>query len=235
MPSDSPDVSNNVLPETTTDMALQPVHLDGEFTDDDLENEVFEDEESEQQDPNQRLVGDLAIWFVIMIELLTFGLFFLTYAFKRAHQVELFNRMQLTLDLHAGVINTVLLITSSWCVANSVHAVRNDNSKIGARWLAVSMLCGGGFLWMKIHEFNAKFAAGIDMSTNDFYMFYFMLAGFHMLHVVVGMVILAVLWVGTWRGRYGAQNAHPLETGAAFWHMVDLLWIILFPLVYVMR
>lgn len=182
-----------------------------------------------------RLVGDLAIWLVILAELLTFGILFLSYAFTRARHVALFNESQRTLDLHSGVVNTLLLISGSWCVARAVQAVRRDDSTQGARWLIGSLLCGGGFVFMKVSEFAAKLQAGIDLSTNDFYMLYFMLTAFHFLHVVAGMVILAILLVRTRQGAYGRQDCHSLETGAAFWHMVDLLWIVLFPLVYVMR
>ncbi|CBL46527.1 cytochrome c oxidase subunit III [gamma proteobacterium HdN1] len=182
-----------------------------------------------------RLAGDLAVWLVILIELVTFGLFFMVFAFKRAFQVDLFNRMQSTLDLHSGVVNTILLITSSWFVARCVAAVRKGQSQAGARWLALAIVCGAAFLVMKTVEFKAKFDLGVNLSTNDFYMLYFTLAGFHMLHVVVGVIILAMLLVMVRRGKVAANNMHALETGAAFWHMVDLLWIILFPLVYVMR
>lgn len=182
-----------------------------------------------------RLVGDLVIWLVILAELLTFGILFLSYAVTRARHVALFNESQRTLDLHAGVVNTVLLISGSWCVARAVQAVRADRSAQGARWLAGSLLCGAGFLAMKLTEYAAKLHAGIDVSTNDFYLLYFMLTGFHFLHVVVGMILLSILLVHTARGAYGSHNCHAIETGAAFWHMVDLLWIVLFPLVYVMR
>jgi len=181
------------------------------------------------------LVGDLAIWLVILAELLTFGILFLAYAFTRARHVALFNESQRTLDLHSGVVNTLLLISGSWCVARAVQAVRGDDSTQGVRWLIGSLLCGSGFVLMKVTEFAAKLHAGIDLSTNDFYMLYFMLTAFHFLHVVAGMVILAILLVRTGQGAYGRHDCHSLETGAAFWHMVDLLWIVLFPLVYVMR
>ncbi|MDO8768429.1 MAG: cytochrome c oxidase subunit 3 family protein [Burkholderiaceae bacterium] len=181
------------------------------------------------------LVGDLAIWLVILAELLTFGILFLSYAVTRARHLALFNDSQRTLDLHAGVINTLLLISGSWCVARAVQAVRLDDSVRGTRWLMGSLLCGAGFLALKLTEYAAKFHAGIDLSTNDFYMLYFMLTGFHFMHVVVGMVLLSILLVKTAQGAYGRHDCHALETGAAFWHMVDLLWIILFPLVYVMR
>ncbi|MDE1998689.1 MAG: cytochrome c oxidase subunit 3 family protein [Burkholderiales bacterium] len=182
-----------------------------------------------------RLPGDLVIWLLILAELLTFGIFFLTYAFKRIGQVALFNSSQATLDLHSGCINTLLLISSSWAVARSVNAVRRNRTTSATRWLSLALLCGAGFLILKSLEYLAKLRAGIDVSTNDFYLFYFMLTGFHLLHVVVGMVILSILWFFTRRGQYGRDNCHALETGAAFWHLVDLLWIILFPLVYVMR
>lgn len=182
-----------------------------------------------------RLPGDLVIWLLILAELLTFGIFFLTYAFKRVGQVALFNASQATLDLHTGCLNTLLLISSSWAVARSVNAVRRNRTTSATRWLSLALLCGAGFLILKSLEYLAKLRAGIDVSTNDFYLFYFMLTGFHLLHVVVGMVILSILWFFTRRGQYGRDNCHALETGAAFWHLVDLLWIILFPLVYVMR
>lgn len=188
-----------------------------------------------RQDMAPRLVGDLAIWLVILIEMFTFAIFFLTYAFMRAQDVELFNASQATLDLEIGVVNTVFLISGSWCVARAVHAVRADDVKSGARWLEFSLLCAAGFLALKGWEYADKMSAGLDMSTNNFYMFYYMLTGFHFLHVLLATGLLAILLFNTRRGAYGSHDCHALETGAAFWHMVDLLWIVLFPLVYVMR
>jgi nitric oxide reductase NorE protein len=182
-----------------------------------------------------RLVGDLAVWLIILAEMLAFCILFLSYAFARSRNVELFNASQSTLDLHSGAINTVLLITGSWCVVRAVQAVRADASRVGAGWLVAALACGVGFVTLKVFEFSAKADAGIDLSTNTFYMFYILLTGFHFLHVIVAMVFLAILLVKTLQGTYGAQDHHALESGAAFWHMVDLLWIVLFPLVYVMR
>ena len=179
--------------------------------------------------------GDLAIWFFILAELLAFGVFFAAYAFARAHNVELFNEMQQTLDRPAGALNTVLLITASWCVARGVEATHRARSATGARWLAGGILCGGGFLAVKGVEYAAKFGAGINLSTNTFYMFYLSLTFFHFMHVILGMIILIVLWWQTRQGVYGPADMNGIESGAAYWHMVDLVWIVLFPLVYVMR
>lgn len=180
--------------------------------------------------------GDLAIWFFILAELLAFAVFFLSYAFARASHAELFNAMQSQVDRNAGAVNTVLLISGSWCVARAVALVTEQgNSRLGARWLAAGILCGVGFLGVKIFEYAAKFGAGINLSTNTFWMFYLSLTFFHFMHVILGLVILAVLWWQTRTGHYGPGRANGLESGAAYWHMVDLVWIVLFPLVYVMR
>ncbi len=104
-----------------------------------------------------------------------------------------------------------------------------------SRNLGWSLLCGAGFVGIKLTEYSAKWEAGLDLSTNTFYMFYFLLTGFHFFHVVAAMVFLSILLVKTRRGCYGSHEHHALETGGAFWHMVDLLWLVLFPLIYVMR
>jgi nitric oxide reductase NorE protein len=182
-----------------------------------------------------RLPGDLAIWIFILCEMLAFAVFFSAYAFSRAYNVELFNLHQQTLNRNAGALNTFLLITGSWFVVLAVQAAHRDDNKAVTRNIALGFLCGGGFLIVKIFEYAEKFGAGISMSTNTFYMFYISLTFFHFMHVILGMVILTALWLQARKGAYTSQDAHGLESGAAYWHMVDLLWIILFPLVYVMR
>ena len=183
----------------------------------------------------RRLPGDLAIWFFILAEMLAFAVFFAAYAFARASHVEEFNQYQQTLDLNAGALNTVLLITGSWFVALAVQAAHRDEQPAISRNLLLGWLCGAGFLVVKCFEYAGKFGAGITLSTNTFYMFYISLTFFHFMHVILGMVILTVLWKQSRKGVYGRHEANGLESGAAYWHMVDLLWIVLFPLVYVMR
>ncbi|MDP3439806.1 MAG: cytochrome c oxidase subunit 3 family protein [Azonexus sp.] len=184
---------------------------------------------------SKRLPGDLAIWIFILAEMLAFAVFFSAYAFARASNVELFNQYQQTLDRNAGALNTVLLITGSWFVVLAVQAAHRDDGKAISRNIALGFICGAGFLVIKVFEYAEKFGAGISLSTNTFYMFYISLTFFHFMHVILGMVILTAIWLQARKGAYTSQNAHGLESGAAYWHMVDLLWIILFPLVYVMR
>jgi nitric oxide reductase NorE protein len=184
---------------------------------------------------SKSLPGDLAIWIFIWSELLVFGIFFAAYAIVRAKNIELFNTFQPTLDRDAGAINTVLLIAASWCVARAVAAIKAGNPVLSARLLMGGILGGAGFLVVKMIEYSAKFEQGIDLATNTFYFFYLSLTFFHFMHVILGMVILFAVWNKTRQGGYSATDHHGMETGASYWHMVDLVWLILFPLVYVMR
>lgn len=184
---------------------------------------------------DRHLPGDLAMWFIILLELTTFAILFVVYAVMRSKTPELFNDSQLMLDRTKGLVNTWLLIGGSWCVVRAVHAIRENVRSAGFRWLIAAQICGVLFLLFKVKEYRALFDAGIDLETNRFFTFYFTLTGFHFLHVLAAVVVLAMLTLVTLRSNGYADQLHDLETGAVFWHMVDLLWIVLFPLVYLMR
>ncbi|HIJ23964.1 MAG: cytochrome c oxidase subunit 3 family protein [Gammaproteobacteria bacterium] len=181
------------------------------------------------------LPGDFAIWIFIYAELLVFGIFFISYAVTRSNNIELFNESQLLLDRTAGMANTVVLITSSWFVVNAVHAIKAGKEALCARWLSGAILLGGLFVMIKLFEFYSKSVEGITLSTNAFYMFYLSLTFFHFLHVILGMVILSVVLFNTRKGSYNGEEYTGVETAASYWHMVDLVWIVLFPLVYLLR
>jgi nitric oxide reductase NorE protein len=181
------------------------------------------------------LPGDLAIWFFIFMELLVFGIFFIVYAVMRLQNVELFNQYQLTLNRELGVANTLLLISSSYFVVRAIHSIRLNEVQRCIHWLYAALAGGASFLVLKSLEYSDKFEAGIGLGTNTFYMFYLSLTMFHFLHVVLGMLILFAIVIKAKRGAYSADNHIGIETGASYWHMVDLVWIILFPLVYIIR
>ncbi len=183
--------------------------------------------------------GDFSIWIIIYIELITFGLFFIGFAFSRKEQVEVFNSSQLLLDQRFGFVNTILLITSSYFVVKAVTIIKTINTEESFQKASVYLLgaigLGGIFLIIKIIEFSDKYSQGINLSTNSFFMFYFILTIFHFMHVILGMIILYNLYLNTKEGLYTKKEHRGLETGASYWHMVDLLWIVLFPLVYIIR
>jgi nitric oxide reductase NorE protein len=188
---------------------------------------------SERSDP--RLPGDGVVWLLVLVELLTFGLLFISFAFARWREPELFARGQGALDLSTGALNTLLLVAASWCAARAVHAFRDNHARAGTRWLFGAMAGAMGFLGVKSHEFAGKIAAGFDWADNSFTVLYTMLTGFHFLHVLVGAWVFAVLGWKARQGAYGPQHLNGPESGAVFWHMVDLLWMVLFALVYVIR
>ena len=184
------------------------------------------------------LQGDIAVWIFLLAELLAFGVFFLAYAFARARNPALFDAAQAGLDRQSGLINTLLLVSSSALVAHAVAVVRrggSDAARQGAGALRGAIACGLGFIVVKGSEYAAHFAAGMELSSSTFSMFYLCLTGFHFFHVILGLVVLAVLWRQTAAGVYRPGDANGLESGAAYWHMVDLVWLVLFPLVYVMH
>ena len=181
------------------------------------------------------LPGDLAIWFFIFMELLVFAIAFLAYAIVRVQNIEEFNLFQLTLNKELGAANTILLITSSYFVIRAVHAIKINEVKTCIRDLYIALALGAGFLILKSIEYYDKFSEGISLSTNTFYMFYLSLTMFHFLHVILGMIILFAVVIKAKQGKYSGDNHVGVETGASYWHMVDLVWIILFPLVYIIR
>jgi len=179
--------------------------------------------------------GDLAIWIFILAELSVFAAFFAAYAFSRMGNPELFDTYQATLDQRSALVNTLALITSSYFVVRAVAAIRGDDGSGCVRWLLAALAMGVLFLAVKSLEYAHHLGAGINLSTNTFYMFYLSLTFFHFMHVILGMVILAAVAIKASKAGYSAADHVGVETGASYWHMVDLVWLILFPLVYVMR
>lgn len=182
-----------------------------------------------------RLAGDGVVWLLVLAELLTFGILFSSFAIARWREPELFAQGQAALSLHTGALNTLLLVSASWAAVRAVAAFEVDRGDAGARWLLAALAGAVGFLFVKSHEFAGKLAAGFDWATDAFTLLYTLLTGFHFLHVVVGAIVFAVLWRKARAGAYGRHSHMAPASGAVFWHMVDLLWMVLFPLVYVIR
>lgn len=179
--------------------------------------------------------GDLALWIFILAELLVFAVFFSAYAFTRASHVELFNTYQLTLNTNFALVNTLALITSSYFVMRAVAAIRQDKAQQCINWLVAAIAMGFIFLIIKSAEYTHHYQLGINLRTNLFYMFYLSLTFFHFMHVIMGLVILAAITFKAKHGCYSAVEFTGVESGASYWHMVDIIWLVLFPLVYIMR
>lgn len=181
------------------------------------------------------LPGDVAVWVFICAELLVFGIFFISYAITHHYHVELFNHFQKTLNTQSGAINTVILIVASYFVVLAIENLKMAESKRASLWFWAAFVMGCAFVVNKSMEFHEHFSQGVRLSSNLFYMFYLSMTFFHYMHVILGMIILFVLARRSAKGEYGPDNLNGAISGGAYWHMVDLVWIILFPLIYVMK
>lgn len=184
------------------------------------------------------LPGEGGIWLFVAADLSIFSQLFLTYFYYRAQQPALYIASQQHLDQDLGMLNTVLMLTSSLFVALAVNAARRGMVGLPSRLYCLAALCGAAFGVVKIFEYSAKISHGITLTTNDMFMFYFVLTGTHMLHVVMGMGVL--LFLASYCRGVGKEGFTPdkmrvIECGSLFWHVVDLLWIILFALLYLIR
>lgn len=182
-----------------------------------------------------RLPGDKDVWIFIIGELMMFGAFFIAYIIYRAGDVALYNESQQLLNSTLGALNTLFLVTSSWAVMLAVKSAQRNRHKVGQWQLLAAILFAIAFMVVKYFEYSAKLNAGYGLSTNEFFMFYYVFTMVHLAHVVGGTVILTVLYFNMRAGRYHAKRMRGLETGACYWHLVDLLWIFMFPLLYLLR
>lgn len=185
------------------------------------------------QAKKRHLPGEEGIWMFILGDMLVFSLFFVTYLYYRGQEPALFNASQAHLNVHLGVINTLLLLTSSWFVALGVDAVRSDHMARAKRLFRLAWLCGAGFVALKAVEYAQKSREGFNLLTDNFFMFYYMYTGIHLIHVLLGLVFLT--WLIRKCRTASAADISTFEIGASFWHLVDLLWIMLFPLLYLVK
>lgn len=181
----------------------------------------------------RHLPGDGAMWFCVLGDLVIFGAYFVTYAIFRAREEAVFVESATHLSTAAGVFNTFVLLTSSWLVARGVVVVRAGREGQAIGFLLAGAACGALFIVVKLCEWWFAVRGGYTLTKDTFFSFYYMLTGAHLLHVVIGLVILAVVVVHL-RIRSPARTSIT-EQGATFWHMVDLLWVLIFALLYVAR
>lgn len=179
--------------------------------------------------------GEEPIWVLVIGEMIVFSIAFSMFLFYRNADIEVFQSSRPRLLLHYGLANTVLLLLGSWFVATSITAFRRRIPGVAKRCIGLGALCGVAYTVLKYFEYSQNFADGITPETNDFFVFYFIFTGIHLTHVIAGSGILAYFWLALSR-RGGLDNVTQtgIENGATFWHMVDLLWIVIFSLLYLL-
>jgi nitric oxide reductase NorE protein len=180
----------------------------------------------------RRVPGEQGTWVFLFGDMLVFGTFFATFMVERANAPEIFDVSRRTLHTGVGLTNTLVLLTSSLCVVVALGGLRSGAGHIARSAVVAAMACGGVFIALKVFEYHSLVTAGHGVGANHFYLYYFILTGVHLFHVCVGMAVLAFLINQTRRHDISGARMAVVEGGACFWHLVDLLWIVLFPLLY---
>jgi nitric oxide reductase NorE protein len=176
--------------------------------------------------------GEEGTWVFLFGDMLVFGVFFATFMYQRAQAPELFDQSRQTLNAGIGLANTLILLTSSLFVVTAIGAIRLHRRVAAQLLLIGAIACGLAFVALKAVEYTAKVHEGQVPTQNAFYLYYFILTGIHLIHVLIGITILVLLFAQARRTELSAQRTALVEGGACFWHLVDLLWIVLFPLLY---
>ncbi|ABE55251.1 cytochrome c oxidase, subunit III [Shewanella denitrificans OS217] len=186
-----------------------------------------------QQKYKNQIPGDMAMWLLIAMELTVFALFFIGFAVMKRIEPQMFAKGQSLIHLSIGLLCTLSLLMSSYLLALAlVNAKQGHNIRV-SHLLRGALLFAFIYLVAKIWEYALLINAGFDLSTNDFFTLYFLITGFHFMHVVLGCMILVYLHQQSRQQRYGPNDYRGFEAAAAYWHMVDLVWILVFFLIYI--
>lgn len=175
--------------------------------------------------------GEGGVWVLLGGELLLFTICFFTFVYYRQFEPDVFAASRLTVNQGIGLANTLVLLTSSLFVALGVKRFRARDAS-ASRLFQAALLCGGIFAALKAYEYYEKVSHGLTPLTNNFYMCYFAFTGMHLSHVFAGSIMLFLMARVAKRPKPTAAQSLFVECGALFWHLVDLLWIMLFALFY---
>ncbi|MFH2037768.1 MAG: cytochrome c oxidase subunit 3 family protein [Candidatus Zixiibacteriota bacterium] len=196
-------------------------------------------------DSNQQAESaKLGMWIFLLTEILLFGGLFVAYSIYRAWNPDMFYNAHKFLDVELGTLNTVVLITSSVTMALSIRYIQLNDRKKSIGFLWGTLLLAGLFLVVKYFEYSHKFHLG--QLPGEFYTFkgiegrnphiffsvYFMMTGLHGIHIIGGMCVISWILRNTIKGKYSSEYYTPVEMTGLYWHLVDLIWIFLFPLFY---
>ncbi len=196
--------------------------------------------------PQQKESAVIGMWSFLITEILFFGGFFATYLIYRSYYPEAFFEGSSHLDIPLGAFNTMVLIISSLTMAMAVHKSHEGNKKGIMVYLILTGILGLTFLVVKYFEYSAKIEYGLvpglvwhPQGENSpqlalFYSLYFGMTGMHALHMIIGIGLLIWLFIKTAQGTYTAEYNAPVEIFGLYWHFVDIVWIFLFPLLYLL-
>ena len=178
--------------------------------------------------------GGILVWIIVAVELLTFGMGLVVFQVHARESHELFAAGRAALSQSIGMINTMILLTGGWFMTIAIGNLRNGNILKSRGWLIATITSGLLFLALKGFEYADKLSHGYDLHADTFYTLYWLLTGFHFIHVAVAVIILLFMWWGILAGRYTKSDHEDVESSGIFWHMCDLIWLLVYPVVYLL-
>lgn len=182
----------------------------------------------------KRIPGEEGLWVFLLGDMTIFAVFFATILYERGTDPVLFRDSQAVLHADYAVVNTCLLLLGSLLVVRGVQRVR-DGAGGAPVLFALTVVCAVGFAVIKAYEYYTLVQDGYDPMTNEFFTYYFAFTGIHLFHLVIGALLLVWLSVSTRKVPATKGQVKLVEVGACYWHMVDGLWLLLFPLLYLVR
>lgn len=192
----------------------------------------------------QRDSAKLGMWLFLLTEILLFGGLFCAYAVYRAWDQEMFINAHKFLDVKMGTMNTLVLITSSLTMALSIRMIQVNKKKKAILFLITTLVLAAVFLVIKYFEYKHKFHLGQlpgkyytftgiqGDNPHIFFSIYFAMTGLHAIHIIAGMIVLSWILIKMGRNTYSSEYYTPVEMAGLYWHLVDMIWIYLFPLLY---
>ncbi len=198
----------------------------------------FEDAEQQQE------AATLGMWVFLATEVLFFGAMILGYSIYRNSYSASFGQASRHLDIVLGTLNTAVLLCSSLTMAFAVHNAQHGNNRAIVRYLGATMLLGTVFLAIKFYEYYQKYAEGLipgahfvwkgddGRHASVFFLFYFVLTGAHALHMIIGISLLFFLALRARQRKFSTTYFTPVDMAGLYWHFVDIVWVFLFPLLY---
>jgi cytochrome c oxidase subunit 3 len=192
----------------------------------------------------QKEAASLGIWIFLATEVLFFGALFMGYTVYRLTYPELFAKAGKELNITIGTLNTVILLTSSYFMALAVHSIQKtaeeNQSRRCATYLWITWILGFSFLALKGYEYYDDIEKHLIPGATDspeaslLYFIYYAMTGLHATHLTIGLGVVAVMAIRTMRGEFSSDYHTPVEVTGLYWHFVDIVWIFLYPLLYLM-
>ena len=178
--------------------------------------------------------GGILIWIIVVVELLTFGAGLVVFAVQKRSEPAVFALGHARLSQPVALANTVILLTGGWFMANALIRFRGEQHRAASAWTGAAMLSGFAFLALKGWEYADKLDHGLTLRHDSFFTLYWLLTVFHCMHVAVAVVILTVFRISLRRGNCTAAHSESFEAGGIFWHLCDLVWLLLYPVLYLL-